>query len=202
MTKTMKMTRTMEATNVEASAAVEILAKPYARRLTPEPEGGYSATISEFPGLVAEGETAEDALKNLDEAAASWVEVSLAHGRAIREPVSFNGYSGKISLRIPRTLHRQVAELADLDGASVNQMLTQAIAEFLGRSEALHKVSEAMQVSLSALQERQSISRFHWQFASEANSIVSTTPALPDEGRLRFSNEVLLASLPGRLAHG
>lgn len=108
----------------------QILAKPYARRLTPEAGGGFSATIQEFPGLIAEGETPDEALANLDAAALSWLEVSLAHGREIREPISFDGCSGKIALRIPRALHCQIAELAEAEGCSLNQWLTAAIAAY------------------------------------------------------------------------
>lgn len=36
--------------------------------LTPDPEGGYSATISDRPGCISEGETVPDTLRNLSEA--------------------------------------------------------------------------------------------------------------------------------------
>jgi antitoxin HicB len=108
----------------------QILAKPYARRLTPEIGGGYGATIQEFPGLIAEGDTPDEALANLEAAALSWLEVSLAHSGEIREPISFEGCSGKIALRIPRALHCQVAELAETEGCGLNQWLTAAIAAY------------------------------------------------------------------------
>lgn len=107
-----------------------ILNKPYVRRLLPDIGGGFTASIQEFPGLVAEGDTAEEALRNLDEAAESWISVAVANGREIREPIEFDGYSGKIALRIPRSLHQQVAELAELEGVSINQILTLAITNY------------------------------------------------------------------------
>jgi predicted RNase H-like HicB family nuclease len=110
-----------------------ILARPYVRRLLPDPLGGFTATIQEFPGCIAEGASAEEALVNLDAAAASWIEVALEQGVDIREPISFDGCSGKIALRIPRGLHRQAAELAELEGCSVNQLLATAIAAYVGR---------------------------------------------------------------------
>jgi predicted HicB family RNase H-like nuclease len=36
-------------------------------------------------------------------------------------------------LRIPRSLHGDVAELAQLQGCSVNQLLTVAISEYVGK---------------------------------------------------------------------
>lgn len=122
----------------------EILSKEYARRLVPDETGGYVASIHEFPGCIAEGDTAEDAIRNLDEAAASWVKVALSNGYEIREPVSFHGYSGKIALRIPRGLHKQAAELAELEGSSVNQLLVTAIANYLGSHNALREISQSI----------------------------------------------------------
>ncbi|MBV6322990.1 toxin-antitoxin system HicB family antitoxin [Duganella violaceipulchra] len=110
-----------------------ILARPYVRRLLPDEAGGYTAYIHEFPGCVAEGETAGEALINLDSAAASWLAVSLAHGQPIAEPIRPFDFSGKVALRIPRSLHRDVAELAQLQGCSINQLLSVAISDYVGR---------------------------------------------------------------------
>lgn len=111
-----------------------ILARPYVRRLLPDEEsGGYTAFIHEFPGCVAEGETADEALENLDKAAASWLAASLSLGQPIAEPIPAFNHSGRIALRVPRSLHRDVAELAQLQGCSVNQLLTVAISEYVGK---------------------------------------------------------------------
>lgn len=110
-----------------------ILARPYVRRLLPDEQGGYTAYIHEFPGCVAEGDTADEALAKLDKAAASWLAVSLSLGQPITSPIEPFDYSGKIALRIPRSLHSDVAELAQLQGCSVNQLLAVAISEYVGR---------------------------------------------------------------------
>ncbi len=82
---------------------------------------------------MAEGEAADEALANLDKAAASWLAVSLSLGQPIASPIEPFDYSGKIALRIPRSLHSDVAELAQLHGCSVNQLLAVAISEYVGR---------------------------------------------------------------------
>ncbi|MDD5056335.1 MAG: toxin-antitoxin system HicB family antitoxin [Sideroxydans sp.] len=127
-----------------SEGAAGILCKAYARRLVPDETGGYVASIQEFPGCVAEGDTPDAAMKNLDEAAASWVEVALATGYEIREPVLFHGYSGKIALRIPRGLHKQVAELAELEETSINQLLVTAVAQYLGSKRTFREMTESM----------------------------------------------------------
>ncbi|RZT11114.1 Predicted nuclease of the RNAse H fold, HicB family [Duganella sp. CF402] len=111
-----------------------ILARPYVRRLLPDEQlGGYTAYIHEFPGCVAEGDTADEAIANLDKAAAAWLAASISLGQAIAEPVQPFDHSGRIALRIPRSLHGDVAELAQLQGCSVNQLLTVAISEYVGK---------------------------------------------------------------------
>ena len=124
--------------------ATEIISKPYTRRLEPDETGGYVATIHEFPGCIAEGNTAEEALRNLDHAALSWIEAALSTGFEIRDPVSFNACSGKIALRIPRGLHKQVAELAELEDISINQLLVTAISQYLGSKHTYKEMREAI----------------------------------------------------------
>jgi predicted RNase H-like HicB family nuclease len=111
----------------------EILKKPYGRRLTPDESGGYVATIQEFSGCIAEGDSAEQAMRNLESAAASWLRAAAEFGQPIPDPLDLHGYSGKIALRIPRGLHKQAAEMAASEGASLNQFLTSAIAQAVGR---------------------------------------------------------------------
>lgn len=149
-----KMTTTEDRFVVEAR---RILNKSYARRLVPEHEGGYSASIQEFPGCFAEGDSAVEALERLDDAAESWVAAHLASGNSIREPIAFHGASGKIALRIPRGLHQQVCELAEAENCSVNQLLTAAIAEYVGRAEAIDHVKQVINHAVSSLRSLMSV---------------------------------------------
>lgn len=63
-----------------------ILSKPYARMFIPAEEGGFFAEILEFRGCYAEGDTIEEAYRNLEEAARSWVAACLTDGHPIRPP--------------------------------------------------------------------------------------------------------------------
>jgi predicted RNase H-like HicB family nuclease len=64
-------------------AAEAILDEPYVRYYIPEEEGGYSAGVLEFPGCYAQGETLEETVKNLEEAAYWWVVVGLEQGQTM-----------------------------------------------------------------------------------------------------------------------
>lgn len=113
----------------------EILKAPYSRVLIPEEDGTFSAEILEFPGCFAQGKTANEAFNNLEGAAKVWIEASLAQGLNIPSPALNQSYSGKIALRIPRSLHKRAAQMAARDATSLNQFLITAIASRIGAEE-------------------------------------------------------------------
>ena len=113
--------------------AREYLKEPYSRVLIPDVETGtYTAKIAEFPGCIAQGDTPEEAYRNLEAAAESWIEELLDMGQQVPEPAVNNQYSGRIALRLPKSLHRKAAQLAEREGTSLNQFLVAAIAEQVG----------------------------------------------------------------------
>jgi predicted RNase H-like HicB family nuclease len=114
----------------------EYLKEPYSRVIIPDEETGtYTAMILEFPGCISEGGTIEEAYELLEEAAVSWIEAALDLGQDIPLPESAHEYSGKIAFRLPRSLHRQAALLAERDGVSLNQFIVMAVAEKVGSSK-------------------------------------------------------------------
>jgi predicted RNase H-like HicB family nuclease len=109
----------------------EVLKRPYTRNLKPDPSGGYVASIHEFPGCIAHGDTADEAMQNLERTAESWLEAALGTGYEVPPPSDYSDCSGKIALRISRRLHQLASERAQLEGTSLNQLLSTAIAEYL-----------------------------------------------------------------------
>ncbi len=66
--------------------------------LTPQPEGGFTVTSSALPELISEGETAQEALANVQDALAATIELYADLGKplpvtlaaeAVREPIAF-----------------------------------------------------------------------------------------------------------------
>jgi predicted RNase H-like HicB family nuclease len=110
----------------------EILKRSYSWVVKPAEEGGYTAEILEFPGCVTQGETLEETYANLEDAARGWIETVIELGQDVPEPTTENEYSGKIVLRLPRSLHRSAVILAKRDGVSLNTFLATAIAERVG----------------------------------------------------------------------
>jgi len=54
--------------------------------LLPEDGGGFVATVPDLPGCMSDGETAEEALANVHDAIAAWIEEAQALGRKIPAP--------------------------------------------------------------------------------------------------------------------
>ncbi|MGO9486222.1 MAG: type II toxin-antitoxin system HicB family antitoxin [Rhodomicrobium sp.] len=115
-----------------AKTAAEILRKPYGRVVMPEPDGSFRAEIVEFPGCLAVGDTAAEALASLEEVAADWLEIALERGQPIPEPIENAGFSGKLVVRMPKSLHKKAAHLAAREGVSLNQFILSSLAEQVG----------------------------------------------------------------------
>ena len=120
---------------IQTRTASSYLKQPYTRLLMPDEDGGYYAEILEFPGCRAQGETPGEAYGNLERAAESWIEASLEQEQTIPEPFNNLGFSGRIALRLPRSLHRQAVMMAERDGISLNQFLMSAVASRVGAEE-------------------------------------------------------------------
>lgn len=84
-------------------------------------EGGFVVSYPELPGCITCGETIETAVANALDAKKAWIEAALEDGVAIQEPDSLEDYSGQFKLRLPRSLHRLLAEHSKREGISMNQ---------------------------------------------------------------------------------
>jgi antitoxin HicB len=107
---------------------------PYTRELIKEPEGGWFIRIKELPGCMSQGDTVEDAMTMIEDAMCGWLDVSLEDGDEIPEPKLDEDYSGKFVVRVPRSLHRQLAETAEREGVSLNQFINVALARAVERT--------------------------------------------------------------------
>lgn len=84
-------------------------------------EGGFVISYPDLPGCITCGDTIESAVANAVDAKRAWIEAALESGIEIREPDSLDNYSGQFKLRIPRSLHRTLAEHSQREGVSMNQ---------------------------------------------------------------------------------
>jgi antitoxin HicB len=86
----------------------------------------------EFPGCIATGDTPAETFSALEDVACSWLEAALEHNQPIPEPVENTAFSGRLVLRLPKSLHKKAALYAERDGVSLNQFIIMSVAEHVG----------------------------------------------------------------------
>ena len=69
----------------------EIMRDAYTLVVTRDPEGTYSSEVLEFPGCFSGGDTAAEAIANLEQAMELWIESELEEGRPIPPPTGAEG---------------------------------------------------------------------------------------------------------------
>jgi antitoxin HicB len=111
----------------------KVLDLPYAREFVKNSDGSFFARVVEFPGCMTEGETYQEAFENLEDAITGWVDVHLQDGDPIPEPLTAEEYSGKFLVRMPNTLHRDLARRAELEDVSLNQYVLMALSRYVGK---------------------------------------------------------------------
>lgn len=103
---------------------------PYNIIIRKDPYGGYFAKVEELEGCMTQGETYEEAFKNIQEAMGLWLEDALEDGTEIPEPVpEEEEFSGKFVVRLPKTLHRKLARNAHKENVSLNQYVVFLLSE-------------------------------------------------------------------------
>ena len=100
----------------------EYLKMPYRMGLVEDPdEGGFVVSYPDLPGCITCGETVERAIANAQDAKKAWLEAAMEDGISINEPSTETDYSGQFKLRLPKSLHKSLAEQAKSEGISMNQ---------------------------------------------------------------------------------
>lgn len=100
----------------------EYMALPYRVEIVPDTdEGGFVASYPELPGCISVGETVEEAVANVNDAKKEWLTAAIESGVEIAEPDALVEYSGQFKLRLPKSLHRSLAEHSKKEGISMNQ---------------------------------------------------------------------------------
>ena len=86
-----------------------------------EAEGGYVISYPDLIGCMSSGETIEEAVKNGEDARREWIIATLENGMEVPKPFDAEEYSGQFRLRMPKSLHKLLAERSKQEGISMNQ---------------------------------------------------------------------------------
>ena len=91
------------------------------------------------------GETIQDAIANAEDAKREWLIAAVEDGYPIPDPSSDESYSGQFKLRIPKSLHRQLAMQSKKEGISMNQYCLY----LLSQNNALHVFDMLLNASIA-----------------------------------------------------
>jgi len=86
-------------------------------------DDAYIARCLEFPSLATHGPSPEAALSELRELVANIITEMESNHESIPEPLGIRPYSGKLVVRLPKSVHRDIAIRAAEEGVSINQFL-------------------------------------------------------------------------------
>jgi len=113
-------------------------------------DGGYVIRFPDLPGCVSQTDDLAEVGAIAEEIRALWIETEYEAGAEIPLPSYAEEYSGKFNLRLPRSLHRTLAESAAQEGVSLNLYVTM----LLGRRDAQIQIErrlEAISVQVAAM---------------------------------------------------
>lgn len=99
----------------------DYLAMEYRLEVIADPDGGYVIRYPDLPGCLTQIDHIDEVGPMATEIRELWMESAYDHGHDIPLPTYPEEYSGKFNLRLPRSLHRRLAEAAEADGVSLNQ---------------------------------------------------------------------------------
>jgi predicted HicB family RNase H-like nuclease len=87
----------------------------------------WVATVEELPGCEAHGPTPERAAAAVADAVERWVQQAEAEGREVPPPGAAAAHSGKLLVRMPRSLHAELVRASEREGTSLNAYIVAAL---------------------------------------------------------------------------
>jgi len=120
-----------------AARVRELLKRPYRMVVKGDPSEGYLAEAPELPGCVTAGDTPDEAMEMLRDAMYGWLLVHVEQALPVPEPALESNYGGKFLVRAPKRLHRDLVELAESEGVSLNMLVVGMLSRGVGAARGL-----------------------------------------------------------------
>lgn len=112
---------------------------PYKLEIVPDTaEGGFVASYPELRGCLTTGETMESVIANAEDCKREWLAAALEEQLEIPEPTDLSDFSGQFKLRIPKSLHKSLAEHSKAEGISMNQYCLYLLTKYDAEQTKLH----------------------------------------------------------------
>lgn len=96
----------------------------------------YVASFLQFPDVIGAGCSVDEAIKDASIHLNLYFDYCKDNKIVIPEPVNkfeLEKYSGKLTLRIPKMLHKDLTEYAENDGMSINTIVIDSIRSYLNQ---------------------------------------------------------------------
>lgn len=118
------------------------LALDYPFQAIADPEGGYTILFPDLPGCLSVADDLAEIPAMAADAKRVWMESEYERGAEIPLPSQPEEYSGKFNLRLPKSLHRRLAEAAARDEVSLNQYVVGLLTEGITGASMLASLHE------------------------------------------------------------
>lgn len=155
----------------------------------------WVAEFPDLPGCVGAGDTAEEAVLMATDAKKAWIEIALEDGKNIPDAKNLygNDYSGKFTLRLPKTLHKELTLQADDEGVSLNQYILYLMTKGLNKEkattiESVEKVNKFITSAISLFQDA-AIKPWNVKYLSEEISFAKQKD-FKKEGRYKYEQNI------------
>lgn len=96
----------------------------------------WEAQVPDLPGCAAGADSPDQLTELLSDAIDDWIKTAREMGQDIPAPSDDEEYSGRVTIRMPRYLHRRLAQLAKLNDTSLNLFMVAALALKAGEAPA------------------------------------------------------------------
>jgi len=104
---------------------------PWEFEVEKAPDGGYYSRVKGLP-CHSYGENLKEAAENINEALELYIEGSLEENLPIIEPDYLKKCTGRLSIRISKSLHCKLAKIADEEDVSISHLVNDAIIKKYG----------------------------------------------------------------------
>lgn len=183
----------------ERTVAEQHLEQPYEIALVRrDGEGGgeWVAQIVELPGCEARAKTEDEALAAVRLAMVAWIQEALDNKRPVPPPRAVAVHSGRLLVRMPPSLHSDLARVADREKVSLNTL----IVGILGGAIAWRQPGEP-----GSSGDRAADGRAHQSDPGSTGRTPPDDPSTPDRGRLlsvALTANLVVVVVAGLLAIG
>lgn len=120
---------------METKTLEEYLQLPYTIEVVHDQSGeeaGWFARVVELPGCMTQTETFEDLETMVQDAMRAWLTTALDAALSIPEPDATAEFTGQLHVRVPRSLHKDLAAAAAHEGVSLNTFVAVTLGRSLG----------------------------------------------------------------------